>query len=160
MILGKIMQDEIKVDKFIVFKIADYLLGLPIGNVLKVVNCPYTENNRLRTLGVVQLGHHMIRVLDFYQPLSPSDLPQLLNELSFLVITRDAEGELCGILVDEPPNLVELPPEMIRSLPKSDRHFSMFKMVSHAAFISHKEATTTIFLLDIKQSFRTQLLQS
>ncbi len=154
------MQDELKIDKFIVFKIADYLLGLPIGNVLKVVNCSSPENSKLKTMGIFQLGHHMVRLLDFYQSLSSGDSPQLSNEQSFLVITRDSQGELCGILVDEPPNLVELPLEMIRSLPKSDRQSSIFQMISHAAVIPQKEATTTIFLLDMNQYFTTQRLPS
>ncbi len=154
------MQDEFKVEKFIVFKIADYLLGLPIGNVLKVVNCFSTENSRLKTMGIVQLGHHMIRIVDFYQPLVSGNLPPLPNEQSFLVITRDSQGELCGILVDEPPNLVELPLDMIRSPPKSDRQSSIFQMITHAAVLSQQEATTTIFLLDMNQAFTNKLLPS
>jgi purine-binding chemotaxis protein CheW len=154
------MHDESKEDKFIVFKIADYLLGLPISDVLKVVNYSPTENGKLRTMGVVQIGRHMVKVLDFHQELSSGGLAQLPGEQPFLLITRDREGELCGILVDEPPNLVELPLEMIQSLPKSDHQSSIFQMVSHAAVISQQEITTTIFLLDMKRTLSTAIHNS
>jgi len=58
------------VDKFIVFKIADCLLGLPMSDVLKVVTCPPVENGGMKAMGLVQLGRHTIRVLDLHQQLS------------------------------------------------------------------------------------------
>ncbi len=141
--------DDSKVGKFIVLKIADYLLALPINDVLKVVNCSAVADRGLRTLGVVQLGRHMIRILDLH-------LPELPDNQPFLVITRNSKGELWGIAVDEPPNLLELPLEMMRSLPSSDRHGKgILDRVSHAAIISHEEVTTTIFLLDLNQAINT-----
>ncbi len=151
------MHDDSNVGKFIVFKITDYLLALPISDVLKVVNSPSINSKGLTTMGVVQLGQHMIKVLDLHLPqLGASDLTELTRNQSFLVITRDRQGELCGILVDEPPNLLELPLEMMRSLPKSERHSQpLFEMVSHAAVVSQDEVTTTIFLLDMKRLSNT-----
>ena len=113
-------------------------------------------------MGVVQLGQHMIKVLDLHLPqLSAGDLTELPGNQSFLVITRDRQGELCGILVDEPPNLLELPLEMMRSLPKSDRHSKPFlEMVSHAAVVSQDEVTTTIFLLDTQRLSNTSINDS
>ena len=155
------MHDESNVGKFIVFKITDYFLALPISDVLKVVNCPSVASRGLRTMGVVQLGQHMIRVLDLHEQPSTGGLPELVSKQSFLLITRDLQGELCGISVDEPPNLLELPLEMMRSLPKSDRHSQpLFEMVSHAAVVSQDEATTTIFLLDVKRLSNTAINDS
>ena len=146
------MQDEANIEKLIVFKIADYLLGLPISDVLKVVTCSLTDNRNLRTMGIVQLGQYMVKVLDFHQSLSSGDLTDLPGEQSFLVITRDGEGELCGILVDEPPNLMELPQQTLQSIPQSHHQSSLSQMVSHAAVVSAKEGTITIFLLDMKRT--------
>lgn len=155
------MHDETNVDKFIVFKITDYLLALPISDVLKVVNCPSGASRGLRTMGVVQLGQHMIKVLDLHEQSSTGGLPESLRNQSFLLITRDRQGELCGILVDEPPNLLELPLEMMRSLPASTRHsHPLFEMVSHAAVVSQDEVTTTIFLLDLKRLSNTAINDS
>jgi hypothetical protein len=44
------MHDESKVGKFIVFKITDYLLALPINDVLKVVNCSSAASRGLKTM--------------------------------------------------------------------------------------------------------------
>lgn len=146
------MQNESTVGKFIVFQIGSYLLALPINEVLKVIDCSSMANKELRTMGVVRLGHHTIRILDLHQQLSSSDLPPLPNDQPFLVVTRDSQGELCGIPVEEPPNLVELPLEVMRSLPKSERQSGVLNLVSHAAVVSQNEATTTIFLVDLKRT--------
>ena len=156
------MYDDSNVGKFIVFKITDYLLALPISDVLKVVNCPSVANKGLTTMGVVQLGQHMIKVLDLHLPqLGAGDLTELTGHQSFLVITRDRQGELCGILVDEPPNLLELPLEMMRSLPTSNHHSQpLFEMVSHVAVVSQGEVKTTIFLLDVQRLSNTTINDS
>jgi purine-binding chemotaxis protein CheW len=155
------MHDESEVGKFIVFKIADYLMALPINEVLKVVNCSSITSRELRTMGVVQLGRHMIRILDWHEELSSSNLPQSLDKYPFLVITQGREGELCGISVDEPPNLLELPLEMLRSLPNSERHSNpALTVASHVAVLSQEKVTTTIFLLDVKRIVNTLLNES
>ena len=146
------MQNDPTVDKFIVFRIADCLLALPMNNVLKVINSPSVNSGGLKAMGLVQLGRHTIRVLDLYHELSPKQpLPSPGNQ-PFLVITRSPQGELLGLSVDEPPNLMELPRESLRSVPQSERQSGVSKLISHAAVISQKQATTTIFLLDLKRA--------
>ncbi|AFZ21476.1 chemotaxis protein CheW [Allocoleopsis franciscana] len=146
------MQDELNIEKFIVFKIADYLFGLSINDVLKVITCSLTDNRNLRTMGIVQLGQYMVKVLDFHQSLGSEDLTELPGEQSFLVITRNGEGELCGILVDEPPNLMELAQESLQIIPRSNHQSGMFQLVSHGAVISAQEGTITILVLDMKRT--------
>jgi purine-binding chemotaxis protein CheW len=98
----------------------------------------------------------MIRVLDLHQRFSISTLSQLPANQLFLVITRGSGEELCGIPVDEPPNLVELPLDILRRLPKSELQSNrLLEIVSHAAVLSHENVTTTIFLLDT--TFRRSL---
>lgn len=138
-------------DKFIVFKIADCLLALPMNDVLKVVNCPAADNEGLRVMGLVQLGRHTIRVLDLHQQLNQKELPSSSEKISFLVISRSPQGELLGIAVDEPPNLMELPKESLRKIPHSEHQSNGFDLISHAAVISQKEFTTTILLLDLQR---------
>jgi purine-binding chemotaxis protein CheW len=158
------MHDESKVGKFIVFKVTNYLLALPINDVLKVLNCSNLANKGLLTMGVVQLGRHMIRVLNLQEqlgvklPYSPGSLPELPGEFPFLVITHGQDGQFCGIPVHEPPNLVELSLEMMRSLPLSERQSGVFKMVSHVATLP--DNTTTIFLLDVKRVLNTAMNDS
>ncbi|MBD2775890.1 chemotaxis protein CheW [Iningainema tapete] len=143
------MDKESKVSKFIVFKIGENLIALLVSDVIKVVDC-YAIATRQTTMGLVQLGKHIIKLLDLHQQLSSGDLPQQCNQ-PILVITRNSQGELCGISVDEPPDLLELPLEFFRLLPQSFRYEKPGnEMLSHVAVISHKEVTKTIFLLDIK----------
>lgn len=158
------MHNESQVGKFIVFKVTDYLLALPIDDVLKVVNCSNLGNKGLLTMGVVQLGRHMVQVLNLQEklgatlPHSSGSLAELPGNSPFLVITHGQNGQFCGIPVYEPPNLVELPLQMMRSLPPSDRHSGVFKMVSHVATLS--DNTTTIFLLDVKRLLNTAVNDS
>jgi hypothetical protein len=45
-------------------------------------------------------------------------------------------------------------------LPQSARQSSVFKMVSHAAVVSHEDVTTTIFVLDMKRVQNTTINDS
>ncbi len=126
-------------------------MALSISDVLKVINYPSATSGGLKGMGLVQLGRHTIRVFDWHEEFNASSLPNLPDRQSFLVISRTPQGELCGIEVDEPPNLVELPLEIMRSLPSSERQSPALTLVSHAAVISQKDTTTTIFLLDMKR---------
>ena len=153
------MYDDAKIGKFIVFKIADYHLALPMSDVIKVVNCSPMVSNGLQKMGVIQLGHHMIRVVDLHEQLSSGGSDDLPNDPPFLVIIRGSGGELCGIPVEKPPNLVELPLEMMRSFPKSDQYDKpALNLVSHAAVVSQENVTTTIFLLDVKQVLNSTVI--
>lgn len=145
------MQDESSTGKFIVFKISHYLLALPMTDVVKVISYSAIENKGLKSMGVVQVGRHMIKVLDWHQQLSYGD-SVYLPEQPFLVITRQPQGELCGILVDEPPDLMELPQELLQSLTPSSHQYGVFEMVSHVAILSENGTTTTIFLLDMHRN--------
>lgn len=143
------MQDESKAEKFIIFTILDYRLALPIAEVLQVVTCPPSTNHELSKMGLVQLGRHTIRVLDLHQQLglkNPGQSPQ-----PFLLITHSPSRELSAIPVGEPPGLIEFPLEMMQRLPQSNHQVGVLAIATHAAVISDKEATTTIFLLDINR---------
>ncbi|MCA1994666.1 MAG: chemotaxis protein CheW [Coleofasciculus sp. S288] len=152
------MQNVSQIGKFIIFQIGDYLLALPMSDVLRVINCPPMVSGGLGSMGIVQLGHHTIRVLDLHQKLgirqrlAPTEgLPQVSDDRRFLAIARSPQGELCGILVDEPPNLMELPLEMIRSLPSSSSQSGILDIASHVVVLSQDDLTTTIFLLDVRR---------
>lgn len=148
------MQDESGTGKFIVFKITYYLLALPISDVLKVISYSAVENRGLKTMGVVQVGRHTIKVLDWHQQLCSDDLPPLPVNHPFLVITRGSQGDLCGILVDEPPDLVELPLQLLQTLTPSNHQGGVFEMVSDVAILSQEGIRRTIFLLDMKRTLK------
>jgi len=135
--------------KYIVFKISDCLMSLPMGNVLKVLNTPSNETG-WNAMGLLQIGDYTIRIVDLHQQLNPDHDTDSTNLQSFLVITNPVEGDLFGIVVDEPPNLIELNPDLIRKLPKYNRRLPM---VSHAAVFQENDKKNTIFMLDLYELF-------
>ncbi|NJP08750.1 MAG: chemotaxis protein CheW [Leptolyngbyaceae cyanobacterium RU_5_1] len=145
------MYNESNTEPFIAFRIANYLFALPIKDVLQVVNCPPQTSHELNQVGLIQLGYHMIKVVDLHQQCTSGDFSQVPGSQPFLVITQDLQGTFCGILIYEPPDLIEVSPETLRSLPQSERQFGVLKIATHAAVLSWKEVTTTIFLLDMQQ---------
>ncbi|PLZ91996.1 MULTISPECIES: chemotaxis protein CheW [Fischerella] len=145
------MQNQSKAEKFITFTVADYCLALPIKAVLKVVNCPGEENHKLSKMGLIQIGRHVIRVLDLHQRLGIENVHQLPESQSFLIITSISQAQLCGILIYEPPDLLELPLEMMQPLSQSYYQSGLLEIVSHAIIVSQEKATKTIFLLDMQQ---------
>jgi chemotaxis signal transduction protein len=155
------MHHNSQVSKFIVFKVADYLLSLPLSHVLKVINYSSVAAQAgiplLRTMGIVQLGKHTIRVLNLHQHLSLDGLPQIPLKQPFLLIAQIAKEELCGIWLEEPPNLLELDNETLRIIPKSKRQSGNLEIISHAAVLSENNVTTTIFLLDLQRIFNTTI---
>ncbi|NMG20767.1 chemotaxis protein CheW [Brasilonema bromeliae] len=146
------MHNESQLDKFLVFKIADYLLALPITDVLKVINFSSANSKSLPTMGLVQIGQYIIKILDLHQHLGSDTFPHSSDHPFFLVVAHHSQQELCGILIDEPPDIVELLPETIRFLPRSSNHSKpLIEMVSHVAVLSEQEVVKTIFLLDLKR---------
>jgi chemotaxis signal transduction protein len=146
------MYNESNVEPFIVFRIATYLFALPIGDVLQVVPYPPQSSDELRQVGLVQLGHYTIKLVDLHRQCHSEDVSPLPGSQSFVVLTRDPQGGFCGILVYEPPDMMEFPPEKMRSLPQSEHQFGVLKIARCAAILSWKEVTTTIFLFDVQQA--------
>ncbi|MGB7439438.1 MAG: chemotaxis protein CheW [Coleofasciculaceae cyanobacterium] len=145
------MDNELETEKFIVLKITDYLLALPVKEVVKVVNCSFQNDQGLRKMGLVQLGRHTIRVLDLSEKLSSDDRTQVATNQPFLVVSCTSKGELWGIPVEEPPNLVEIIPENVRTLPQSENQSVLLELVSNVAIYPHEASGRTIFLLDVER---------
>ncbi|NET33320.1 MAG: chemotaxis protein CheW [Cyanothece sp. SIO1E1] len=148
------LNHDVSVGKFIVFRILDYFLALPLEDVLKVVKCSPQDSQEMSKMGILVLESHTMRVFDLQQQLNSKHPPE---EQLFLLITRSAQGDPCGILLAEPPNLAEIPPEMMRSLPHSQSGF--LDLFSHAAVISQEKGKKTVFLLDV-QKISTNALNS
>ena len=146
---------ESQPSKFVVFAIAEYRLALPLEQIVRVINYPAQVNPELHKLGLLQIGSHTIRLVNFSQNLPlPRNLSENLSEslqLSktppFLVIARNLQGAIYGIPVEQQPDLIEIPIEKMQLLPQSDRHPAALQAASHVAVISQDQDVTTIFLL-------------
>ncbi|MGJ5673105.1 MAG: chemotaxis protein CheW [Nostochopsis sp.] len=150
----KSIQNQSQPEKFITFTVADYHLALPSKAVLKVVTCPLGDHHKLNKIGLIEVGRHIIRVLDMHQYLGIEGIHQLPKSQSFLLITPISQAELCGILIYEPPDLIELPLEFMQPLSQSYYQSNLLEIVSHAVVVSQEKGTKSIFLLDLQQVFK------
>ncbi|MEL7313453.1 MAG: chemotaxis protein CheW [Cyanobacteria bacterium J06559_3] len=145
--------------KYIAFPVADRSLALPLRSVLRVLRHePDNHDEALNTLGLLQIGRHTIRVLNLHQWLTPTFAPQDAAPAPFLIVARSAEWEPFGVWADGLPDLVELPPDMLRSLPSSARAASGFlDLISHTAVIPQTDGSSqTLLLLDIPKVLKAR----
>lgn len=145
-------------DKFVVFKLAERFLALPISTVLKVINFPSATNENFKALEIVQIGHHAIALWDLHQRLASGDR-SVANEIRpFLLVAQVLPGELCAIPLEEPPDLVELPRNSWQNLPRSFAQEELRHLVKHVAIVSEGEKTFTLFLLDLSRALSPRLI--
>lgn len=134
----------------LVFSIADCLLAMPLKDVLRVINYP-SQARSDHPMGVLQMGQHVLRIVDLYQWIQPHSATDRDHQ-PFLIVTRDLQGRLLGIPIDGPPDLMEFLPETIHPLPQTEERSSLAEIVSHAIVIPQSETTNTIFLLQLPQT--------
>ncbi|KAF3887936.1 MULTISPECIES: chemotaxis protein CheW [Nostocales] len=148
------MGESFTEEKYITFKISTYLLALPIDSVFKVVACPPDLSQTLQEAKLAQLGQFTVMLLKLHQSLDPMHSQQQDSSQigRFLIITQGKEGELYGILVGTPPNLMTIPEACIQQVPQSFLHTGFPAWVSQIAILNHKDERTTILMLDIQQS--------
>jgi len=145
------MTNQNQTQSVIVFKVLDYDLALPIEAVLKVVRrSALTASRELNAMGLIQLGRHMLRIVDLHHRVTAMAAASLSDSPPFWVITRSPGGELLGLPVDQPPDLISVSPEQLRSLPPASPVSGSFEnMASHVVVLPQTERTQTIILLDL-----------
>ena len=145
------VQEEIPSLKAISFTIAGYRLALPLKAVLRVVNCPVELRDLSSPLELVHLGSHAIAVLNLHSHLALKQTNPTSSGQQFLVVTRSPQDEYCAIRVDAPPDLVELPLNMVRKLPEPYRNGHPLNIAGQVAVLPQGKATLVIFLLDMQR---------
>ena len=107
--------------RVIAFGIASYTFALPMGAIARVIHCPPLENPGLGRTGLIHLEQQVIRILDLHDLATAQGNSQetAAPEPRFLVIARRRDGELCGIPVDTPPDLIEVAQSQVQPLPPS-----------------------------------------
>jgi purine-binding chemotaxis protein CheW len=146
--------------RVIIFTVGDYQLALPLATVLKVMNCPPVISSSFKSLGLIYIGQAAIKLINFHAKLDPGKSKHPETEGRFLIILQPRLGELWGIPIDNPPNLIELPLTTFRVIPKSHCQDSLLGLASHVAIMSQEEMTSTIFLLDLDQVFNEEQQRS
>ncbi|MEM7793429.1 MAG: chemotaxis protein CheW [Cyanobacteria bacterium P01_C01_bin.118] len=139
--------------KLITFKVAGHWFTLPMNNILRVVNCPSSERGGVLSFGVIQLGQHTVQLLDLYGVFglgaSPPEQPPFL-----LVLRNRYQKMLWGIVLADPPDLVELPVAMFKSISTDKRFTPKKQWISHVAVLSEQTISRTLLVLDIKAIFQ------
>ncbi|MBE9009572.1 chemotaxis protein CheW [Pseudanabaenaceae cyanobacterium LEGE 13415] len=136
--------------RLIVFAIAGYRLGLPVDQILRVVNCPEElKAQSSERLELLPLGQHTLSVLNLRSHLSLNQARPTL-ESDFLVVAK-VGAELCAIRVDAPPDLIEVEAATIRQLPAPYRQGHPLSIANQVVVLPQGKATLAIFLLDLKR---------
>jgi chemotaxis signal transduction protein len=141
--------------KFIVFRLGEHYLGLPIAVVLRIIGCPPVTHSSAPGIGFVEIDQQTITVVNLHQRIFPQSNSDTLQK-RFLILTQTRQGELCGIPVDAPPALVEIPLQSIRPLPPSFRQNDPLGIASHMATIPQAEESLQIFLLGMSNPLPSQ----
>ncbi len=153
----------------IAFTIAGYRFALPIAAVLQVGACPSQLGIADRTLGLVIYEDRTILLLNLRAKLAQLELPGVVGSAAaaldnraalaatpqpYLILTRTQRGELCGVLVDELPAMLELPRRDIQPIPKSYRQSHLAGLARFVALWQPQSQAekTAIYLLDVDQA--------
>jgi purine-binding chemotaxis protein CheW len=128
--------------KLLVFEIGKLTLALPILQVQKVV-----KQIEVYGSGLSHVPEQEIAIVDLHQKLFGVSLTQ--SDTGYFIISKNIVGEPLGIVVSQAPTLIDLSLEQIRLLPDAYRRADTLKIASHVTVISDKNATKTIFILDL-----------
>jgi purine-binding chemotaxis protein CheW len=149
--------------KAVVFQIAGYQFALPFNAIQRVVPTPPLFELGSPQLKLTKLGDRDLIVVGLHLRLTAT--PGIENQLSvtaselvtaesvgrFLVVIQTQPRLFDGILIDEPPVLLDLPLSAIQPFAKHHRQTSLLKMASHFVTLTQGTQTQTIFLLNLQQ---------
>lgn len=155
--------------KYITFKLADYLFALPSEDILKIVATPPPSQGGMVSMGLVQLEQYSIQTLDLpkllgikqqteaaSQPASQAavDLSELTETGAtenppFLMVLQNEAGDLWGIAVNEPPDLMDVPNYALKAVPAEKRLTRTLRWVSHVVTYDLGGERHTLLILDI-----------
>ncbi|MEM8828572.1 MAG: chemotaxis protein CheW [Cyanobacteria bacterium P01_G01_bin.19] len=146
---GLAAKDREQLIKLLVFDVDRLTLALPILQVQKVVRYNPVHGSGLSHVNLVHLEDKDIAVVNLHQKLFNLDLPQISQDRGYFIISRTSVGESIGILVLQPPALIDIPQSQIRVIPDSYRRSDTLEIASHVTIVPQKDGTRkTIFILD------------
>lgn len=146
---GLAAKDREQLIKLLVFDVDRLTLALPISQVQKVVRYNPVHGSGLSHVNLVHLEDKDIAVVNLHQKLFNLDLPQISQDRGYFIISRTSVGESIGILVLQPPALIDIPQLQIRVIPDSYRRSDTLEIASHVTIVPQKDGTSkTIFILD------------
>ena len=138
---------DVNLLKVLVFEMANHFFALPISVIFKVIDCPPITDTTDSSLGITDFEGQAVTVVNLAQKLFPQNSAPQRMQKRFLILIQTRQGELCGILIDNSPALIELPMDNIRPLPLSARQVNPLSIATHVAILPKAEGSLQIFLL-------------
>ncbi|MDB9314093.1 chemotaxis protein CheW [Spirulina sp. CS-785/01] len=133
--------------RVIIFPIANYLFALPMKAVLKISPSPPELSEGFSEVGLLELEGETILLLNLDGLLSEEK--STWQTTQFLILVSDQRGQLCGIPVEDLPNMIDLSLLNIQPLPKSSRQSPLSRLSRYVALRQSDNQKKPIFLLDI-----------
>ncbi|WP_121971360.1 chemotaxis protein CheW [Leptolyngbya sp. BC1307] len=154
--------------KYATFQLSGYSFALPSLEILKIVPTPPPSQGGMVSMGLVQLEQYSIQILDLpalltlkdnaQQPANirsafPSISPKADLEASsnppFLIVLQNAEQDLWGIAMNEPPDLMDIPHYALKRLPPEKRLTKTLRWVSHVVTYDLEDSRHALLILDL-----------
>lgn len=137
--------------KLLVFKIGKLTLALPVLQVQKIVKYNQVHGSGLSYVNLTHLDNQDIAIIDLHQKLFNVSLPKLSENKGYFIISKKVTEESIGILVSEPPALVDIATTQIRLIPDTYRRLDTLEIASHVTVITQENETSeTVFILDLE----------
>lgn len=149
----------------IVFRVQDYHFALPLGAIVRIVS---GRSLQVSTDAPIPLfDGEPLPIVDLGMALNPgvSSTAMLVdthsagrnNNPNFLLIVRLASQQCCGLVVDQLPQIQQLPLEQVYRLPEFYRH-QLANLATHAIVLNSETegASTVLFLLDLAAYLRPE----
>ncbi|MGK7940823.1 MAG: hypothetical protein AB4062_11875 [Crocosphaera sp.] len=137
----------------------DYLFGVPVEGVLKVIPCPPINWAMGTGLGMTDLGSDNVTTVDLSEGFSVQDSKKLedarvstvSHSHDFLILLKTQTEEQYGIPVAGLPILSDIPLSTIRPVSSSYRQVANIDFASHLAILPQTDENKTIkiFLLGL-----------
>lgn len=149
--------EELESYRAIVFTIAQHQLALPVSAVDKIVRAEVLENSQMGDTKLVHLNGQTIPVVDLHPFLVNFRAGQNqtnsadASQEQFFILARTKSNNLSALLVDEPPNLMELTLNYTYMLPPSHQQ-TIQSIATHVTVLRHQHANLTILLLDLEKA--------
>jgi chemotaxis signal transduction protein len=136
-------------EKLLVFSVGNLNVSLSIDAVEKVINYSTIMSSGLNHYGLVNIGNKEITVIDLHQKLFKKPQTFTSKDKKYLLLAQSSTTETFGIVVNNSPELYDIPSELIRALPESYRRADTLKIASHVFIVDQNEETEkAIFILD------------
>ena len=131
--------------RLVVFEMGKLKLALRIDAVYKVLNQTPIYGSGFNDVGIAYVGDREITVVELHRRF-------FADKGKYLIVVQNSESELYGIPIVAVPVLMEIPLSTIQVLSENYRHADVLgEVATHVCHLAQKDATLTIFLLDVGQ---------